>query len=299
MDSLTRQNYPMNALQVIVVDDGSTDETNQIGRQSYPFGLVLLTQANLGASQARNYGAQYSKSEIIIFLDDDICPAPEALSLLVERCMALERTVILGRLTTPGKILDQSIFARVMQETTTGTPTDCYIHYTHCKTGLLAIRAQDFFDLEMFQDPTGGWPNWDDVDFGYRAHQNGFRFLECAAATGEHWDYAALDLKSAYNRSYRAGFSAVRLVNKYPTLQNELPMLRDSLPIDLRKDGLLLAGRKVARRAASCSHSMRLLVWLARRIEKAVPAPKLLRPLYRWIIGGYIYQGFHKGLQQS
>lgn len=57
-------------------------------------------------------------------------------------------------------------------------------------TGLIAIKKSDFFGLGMFQDPTGGWPNWDDVDFGYRAVKVGFYYgavLQLSWSTGTTW----------------------------------------------------------------------------------------------------------------
>jgi hypothetical protein len=38
----------------------------------------------------------------------------------------------------------------------------------------------------MLQDPTGGygWPNWDDVEFGYRAYLSGYRHYKAAEQLG-------------------------------------------------------------------------------------------------------------------
>jgi glycosyltransferase involved in cell wall biosynthesis len=56
--------------EVIVVDDGSTDDTSQMLRQ-YGNRLVCLTQKNLGPGTARNLGVKHAKGRYIAFLDSD------------------------------------------------------------------------------------------------------------------------------------------------------------------------------------------------------------------------------------
>lgn len=60
-------------LEVVVVDDGSTDGTeDKIKREQYKFSLKYFKQENLGRSAARNKGIALSSGEIIIFLDSDV-----------------------------------------------------------------------------------------------------------------------------------------------------------------------------------------------------------------------------------
>jgi glycosyltransferase involved in cell wall biosynthesis len=76
LESILAQNY--RPLEVIVVDDGSTDDTASIVR-SYPE-VVYIYQTNQGAAVAKNTGMAHSTGEFIAFLDaDDIWP-PSKLS---------------------------------------------------------------------------------------------------------------------------------------------------------------------------------------------------------------------------
>ena len=66
IESVLNQSYKN--FELIVVDDGSTDETPNIIKK-YP--IKIITQKNRGVSAARNAGIKASKGDIIAFLDSD------------------------------------------------------------------------------------------------------------------------------------------------------------------------------------------------------------------------------------
>ena len=68
VESVLAQTYP--AIEIIVVDDGSTDDTETIIKQ-YAQRVIYIKQTNQGVSAARNAGFRASSGEYINFLDDD------------------------------------------------------------------------------------------------------------------------------------------------------------------------------------------------------------------------------------
>ncbi len=68
LDSVFAQNYPQ--VEIIVVDDGSTDETSQIIRP-YRDRLLYLRQENAGSAAARNAGLAHAHGKYVVFLDAD------------------------------------------------------------------------------------------------------------------------------------------------------------------------------------------------------------------------------------
>lgn len=68
--------------EVIVVDDASTDGTQDVLRKHCHFWKIVLLPKNKGQSHARNVGARYVHGEYVIFLDGDIEMHPKMLERL-------------------------------------------------------------------------------------------------------------------------------------------------------------------------------------------------------------------------
>ncbi|MFC1851613.1 glycosyltransferase [candidate division CSSED10-310 bacterium] len=74
LDSLLNLDYPSSELDIILVDDGSSDSTPQIGKQ---FQVRLLTTAHEGPSTARNLGIKHAQGDFVAFTDADCIVDPQ------------------------------------------------------------------------------------------------------------------------------------------------------------------------------------------------------------------------------
>ena len=74
IDSLINQSFPFSRVQLILVDDGSTDGSAAICKdyvEKYPENIVYLYQENQGQSIARNNGLKIVEGKYLNFLDSD------------------------------------------------------------------------------------------------------------------------------------------------------------------------------------------------------------------------------------
>lgn len=72
--SILTNNYDLNKIELIIVDDGSTDDTKEIINcwiMKYPNNIKYIYQENQGQSIARNKGLEYVKNEWVTFIDSD------------------------------------------------------------------------------------------------------------------------------------------------------------------------------------------------------------------------------------
>jgi lipopolysaccharide/colanic/teichoic acid biosynthesis glycosyltransferase/glycosyltransferase involved in cell wall biosynthesis len=78
--ALGAQDFPSTSYEIIVVDDGSIDDTAPIACAA---GVQVITQAHAGPAAARNRGAAAARGELVLFTDADCAPVPGWISALV------------------------------------------------------------------------------------------------------------------------------------------------------------------------------------------------------------------------
>jgi GT2 family glycosyltransferase len=71
-------------LEVILIDNGSTDKSLDIVREDFPEVVLLKNQTNLGFSKAVNQGIEKAKGKFILLLNNDVTLQPEFVSVTVK-----------------------------------------------------------------------------------------------------------------------------------------------------------------------------------------------------------------------
>lgn len=148
LDALNAQTYPR--IEVIVVDDRSTDDAAQVAAA---MGVkVLRTEVNGGPSAARNLGAEHAAGDILLFLDSHIALDPDAVENAVEILESQPEIGALGGILRPESLVSQTWAAqyRAMQMYRWWMPAHRPTLELH--VSVLAVPAKVFAEIGPF-DP--------------------------------------------------------------------------------------------------------------------------------------------------
>lgn len=296
--SIAVQTLPFERFEVIVVDDGSEDATREVAQKAaqkpYPFQLRYFYQTNKGDAAARNLGVQQSAAEFLVFFDDDIIPEPDYLANLVAAHDGHLNRILVGTDTLWVEDANPMAVGAHPPLPAPGQPPLEPLPFVEVCSNNMSIRREAYLavgQMEGLDFP--GSSIWCDVDFTYRAAQQGFAFLRSSRARCWHRDYVAKDFQTRKKRMREVAFRAVALFHKYPELVNHLPMFMDKTPVDWKRDSFGLVVRKWVRVVTSSK-------WVLWALEKGLRQgnDRAREALGRWIIGGMIYRGYREGLRK-
>lgn len=108
IESILVQTLP--PLEIVIVDDGSTDNSSGIVKEYGGQGVSLITSANFGAAAARNLAYQASTGDYIVFLDADDILGPRYLEAQRTKLTSTIRCLALSRWTRFISSVDEAIF---------------------------------------------------------------------------------------------------------------------------------------------------------------------------------------------
>ena len=208
VEALARQEIDV-PFEVVVVDDGSADETSTVldrlaAEAPFPLRPIHLEQ-NAGPAAGRNVGWREATADLIVFTDDDCRPTPTWLSSL--HAAFADADVVQGRtLPDPEHEANWGPFSRTVEVTSeNGFYETCNIGY---RRPLLA-------DLGGFDD--GFRLIGDDTDLGWRAREAGARITFVDDAVVYH---------EVSPSSYRAHLRLMRRWADVPLTVRRHPRLR-------------------------------------------------------------------------
>jgi GT2 family glycosyltransferase/lipopolysaccharide biosynthesis regulator YciM len=222
LQMLLRQSLESNRFEVIVVDDGSDDGTqNKFETAMFPFTYQYIKQENKGPGSARNTGVKYAKSDLILFLGDDTYAAPDLLIKHVNhhRYFSGENEVLLGHIewahdlaVSPfmhfitGPKGAQFAFGSISDEEN--------VDYLYFYTSNISIKKQ-FLCLEQpIFDENFRYAAFEDIDLGLRLKHRGMRLRYRPDVVACH-DHPTTVERFA-ERQHRAGQMAVVFARKHP-----------------------------------------------------------------------------------
>jgi glycosyltransferase involved in cell wall biosynthesis len=175
---------PLQGYEVVLVDDGSTDETVpwlEAHAEAFPH-VRLVRQDHGGPAEGRNRGVDHARGDVIVFIDSDLVVTP---SFLISHARSLERQWQRqgDRLCfTYGAVINTADFEDPTRES--HKPTD--LSWAYFATGNVAID-RDVLERSGLFDTAFRLYGWEDLELGERLRQMGVRLVRCPEAVGYHW----------------------------------------------------------------------------------------------------------------
>jgi len=195
--------------EVVVVDDGSEDDTIAwLERKAWPH-VRLFQQPHRGPAAARNLGVERATGDTIIFIDSDLVVTPTFL-----RAHARALHAAGDRAFTYGRVINTSNF-----DNPTAEPyklTDFSAAYF--ATGNVAI-ARHWLEKAGLFDTQFQLYGWEDLELGVRLKHLGLKLVKCPAAVGYHWHppFRVEQLPQLIARERERGRMGVLFYRKHPS----------------------------------------------------------------------------------
>ena len=269
------QTFDPREMELIVVADGCSDATSSTLR-SRPTRLdcELIELSGLGAGAARNAGAEAARGSILLFMDDDIEPAPDLVAAHVRAHGEHPGRVVMG--PYPPSLRGRSSFFRMRTRSWWQSHFDRLSRpghrftYRDLVSGNLSIDAGLFRRIGGF-DPSIPGAGGEDYELGVRLLEAGVELHFEPEAGAVHHEHETMTLEGSLRRARHEGRAEVVIGRRHPKLRREL--FADLLEPGHRPGRLL---RYLVYRRPSAG---RVLAWLARA---SLPVVEILRMRHRW-----------------
>ncbi len=226
--SLSHQTCDPSLFEVIVVDDGSEDETSSIV-QSYSaqYHLKYIRQSNRGRAVSRNQGVREASGDIVIFNDCDRAVCSHFVEAHLARHGVLSDTVVVGSifefffsdLSLRRKELTEDIehgfskftrfareypYAKVVSDMYAPDGTTAWpIPWISFFSGNVSVSRKAFEETGGFDEAFTGW-GFEHFELGYRLFQAGLQYVFEPSARNFH--FAHRREENFYQANLRASF---------------------------------------------------------------------------------------------
>jgi cellulose synthase/poly-beta-1,6-N-acetylglucosamine synthase-like glycosyltransferase len=217
--SLLNIDYPKKNLEIILVDDGSSDATKDVIK-SYK-GVKLIKQNHEGPAAARNNGFRNSNGKYIFFTDSDCIVSKDWIKKMVGEFR--DDIAIVGGSLVPFSFKKKSErFEQDRRERLYGEKREFINFLPACN---MAIRRGVFERINGF-DESFRYPSFEDYDLCYRTRKMGCKILYDPKIGVIHLH--SLTWKGVFRRAFMHGREGVKFRNKlgYPIIKEILSSLK-------------------------------------------------------------------------
>ncbi|MGD0476131.1 MAG: glycosyltransferase [Candidatus Velthaea sp.] len=205
------QTVPPQSYEVVLVNDGSPDDTPDVIERLRPFarcGFTVVHQANAGLAKARNAGLACSRGQRIVFIDDDVLPTP----VFVEEHLRSDARY--GDVIVRGAVINTASFDRLPPPV--WSPANYSANYFW--TSNVSLRRTRLDRAGGTFDESFAEYGWEDIELGMRLRALGTRGVFNKRAVAFHFKPPpqAQSVAGVLRQVRAQARTAVQLERKHP-----------------------------------------------------------------------------------
>jgi glycosyltransferase involved in cell wall biosynthesis len=220
IEGIESQTIARDLYEVIVVDNASTDDTqNVLAQKSRQYSnLRVLCQPKPGAAPTRNAGLRLALGDIILFIDNDILAERDLIERHLESHARYSNASIIGNVVTPWQHRTEPFLRYLYHRgiynpyTITAGPMD----FSRYHTGNVSTPRSMLLDSGGFNEEFFIY-GMEDIELGYRLQKLGCRMVYGEQARATHQYFPTY--KEFIERCEQAGYSLGKLIELHPELK--------------------------------------------------------------------------------
>lgn len=213
LKALERQTLPPAQFEIIVVDDGSTDDT--CARIKAHRTVKLLTQRHTGPAAARNLGIEHAHAEVVLFTDADCEPAADWIEQMLAPLNDPQTVGAKGVYRTHQRAL-VARFVQMEYET----------RYARMASHMARSNRIDFIDTYAAAyrrdvllanggfDSTFATASVEDQELSFRIAEQGHRLVFAPQAVVYHWGHAA-SIRAYARKKFKIGYFKIEVLARH------------------------------------------------------------------------------------
>ena len=218
LKSLSQQNYPYEATQIIVVDDASPHlDAERLHAAIAPLKLQLLrNEQNQGRARARNAALRVASGDIVVFLDSDMTVGTNFLRAHAQRHQNHAEAVFVGNIRFASEIPATSLTRYLEGRGVHRVDEDKPIPFNCFVTGNSSVRRSSLLRVGFFDEDLTAYGG-EDLELGYRLHLAAIPLYYAPEALAHHNHLRSLEPLCRLMQTY-GNKSIPILLNKHPEL---------------------------------------------------------------------------------